>query len=62
MHAVYQTESGVNVFYLGSLLAKGAATPWEGVWRFQFEGGSVHLDDLGDGYGVYIETAARRTR
>ncbi|MGK9253761.1 Gfo/Idh/MocA family protein [Paenibacillus humicus] len=62
VHAVYQTESGVNVFYLGSLLAKGAATPWEGAWRFQFEGGAVHLDDLGDGYGVYIADGRTKSR
>jgi predicted dehydrogenase len=54
VHAIYEAESGVNVFYLGSLMAKGGSMPWEGVWRFQFEKGSIHLDDLGEGYGVYI--------
>jgi predicted dehydrogenase len=54
VHAIYEVESGVNVFYLGSLLAKGHSMPWEGVWRFQFARGSIHLDDLGEGYGVYI--------
>ncbi|CAK4814720.1 unnamed protein product [Aphanomyces euteiches] len=54
VHAIYETEAGVSVFYLSSLLAKGRSTPWEGVWRFQFAGGSIHLDDLGEGYGVYI--------
>src|SRR5690606_18764547 len=32
-------------------------TPWEGVWRVQCEQGSIHLDDLGDGYGVYVVDA-----
>jgi predicted dehydrogenase len=53
VNAVYKTESGIPVFYTGSLLAPGMWTPWEGVWRFQFEKGAVYLDDLGDGYGVY---------
>ncbi|MFC5653825.1 Gfo/Idh/MocA family protein [Paenibacillus solisilvae] len=54
VHAVYGAENGVSVFYLSSLLAKGIPMPWEGVWRFQFEQGSVYLDDLGEGYGVYV--------
>jgi predicted dehydrogenase len=58
VHAIYEAESGVNVFYLSSLLAKGRSMPWEGVWRFQFESGSIHLDDLGEGYGVYIADGA----
>lgn len=29
-------------------------TPWEGIWRIQCEEGSIHLDDLGKGYGVYL--------
>jgi predicted dehydrogenase len=54
VNAVYQTESGINVFYLGSLLAKGIPVPWEGVWRIQFEQGSVYMDDMGEGYGIYV--------
>ena len=38
VHAIYEMESGANVFYLGSLLAWGRSVPWEGAWRFQFEG------------------------
>jgi predicted dehydrogenase len=53
VNAVYKTESGIPVFYTGSLLAPGMPMPWEGAWRFQFEKGAVYLDDLGDGYGVY---------
>ncbi|GGD95999.1 Gfo/Idh/MocA family protein [Paenibacillus nasutitermitis] len=62
VHAVYTTESGVSAFYLSSLLAGGVSMPWEGVWRFQFEGGSVHLDDLGDGFGVYIADGTTKTK
>jgi predicted dehydrogenase len=62
VHAIYETESGVNVFYLGSLLAKGGSMPWEGVWRFQFVRGSIHLDDLGEGYGVYIADGTTRLK
>jgi predicted dehydrogenase len=54
VHAIYEMESGIPVFYLGSLIAKGKETPWEGVWRIQCEEGSIHLDDLGEGYGVYL--------
>jgi len=54
VNALYQTEIGVPVFYTASLLAKGASTPWEGKWRIQCEEGSIHLDDLGEGYGVYV--------
>lgn len=58
VQAVYDTETGVPVFYLSSLLAQGKADAWEGNWRFQFERGSIHLDDLGRGYGVYSIDAA----
>lgn len=54
VHAVYEMESGIPVFYLGSLISKGYETPWEGIWRIQCEEGSIHLDDLGKGYGVYL--------
>ncbi|QHW33778.1 Gfo/Idh/MocA family oxidoreductase [Paenibacillus rhizovicinus] len=62
VQATYDTEAGVPVFYLGSLLAKGVADPWDGVWRFQFERGAVHLDDLGEGYGVYAADAGQQVR
>ncbi|MFB9274163.1 Gfo/Idh/MocA family protein [Cohnella cellulosilytica] len=57
VQAAYDTEAGVPVFYLSSLLGQGVPDPWEGIWRFQFEKGSVHLDDRGDGYGVYVADA-----
>ncbi len=52
--AIYETESGIPVSYIASLVAKGAEVPWEGVWRIQLEKGIIHLDDLGEGYGVYV--------
>lgn len=55
--ATCEMECGVPVFYLGSLLSKGILTPWEGVWRIQCEEGSIHLDDMGEGYGVYVVDA-----
>ncbi|RLQ94026.1 Gfo/Idh/MocA family protein [Falsibacillus albus] len=54
VHAVYEMETGIPIFYLGSLLSKGNETPWEGIWRIQCQEGSIHLDDLGKGYGVYL--------
>lgn len=52
--ANYELENGISIFYFGSLVSKGLATQWEGIWRIQCERGSLHLDDLGQGYGVYI--------
>jgi len=57
VHAVYETEAGIPVFYLSSLIAKGKADPWEGVWRIQCQQGTLHLDDLGQGFGVYTAAA-----
>src|SRR5262249_4224359 len=54
VHAHFEMENGVPVFYLGSLMSAGYTSPWEGSWRIQCERGSIHLDDLGDGYGVYV--------
>jgi predicted dehydrogenase len=54
VYGVYEMELGISVFYLGSLISKGNQSPWEGIWRIQCEEGSIHLDDLGDGYGVYL--------
>lgn len=54
VHAIFEMESGISVFYTGSLVSKGISMPWEGAWRIQCENGSIHLDDLGDGYGVYL--------
>ncbi|MBM7567767.1 Gfo/Idh/MocA family protein [Paenibacillus sacheonensis] len=62
VQAAYDTEAGVPVFYLSSLLAKGKADPWEGVWRFQFQRGTVHLADMGEGYGVYVTDEERQVR
>jgi predicted dehydrogenase len=59
VNAVYETESGVPVFYISSLLAKGVPMPWEGVWRIQYENGALYMDDLGEGYGVYKVGADR---
>lgn len=54
VHAVYEMDSGLPVFYLGSLYSKGLTSVWEVHWRVQCERGSIYMDDLGDGYGVYL--------
>jgi predicted dehydrogenase len=59
VHAVFETNQRVPVFYLSSLIAQGIADPWEGVWRIQCERGTIHLDDLGEGYGVYTVEAEK---
>ncbi|QHT60276.1 Gfo/Idh/MocA family oxidoreductase [Paenibacillus lycopersici] len=62
VQARMELENGMPVFYLGSLVSKGLATPWEGEWRIQCEHGSVHLADLGQGYGVYVVDAEQNRR
>jgi predicted dehydrogenase len=63
VNAVYETESGIYAFYMSSLLAIGIPTPWEGNWRIQFEQGSIYMDDLGEGYGVYkVDTDRIKTK
>ncbi|MGZ9583365.1 Gfo/Idh/MocA family protein [Paenibacillus marinisediminis] len=54
VHAMFEYENGLSAFYTGSLLSKGLATPWEGIWRIQCEQGSLHLADMGQGHGVYM--------
>lgn len=54
VQASMELDNGMPVFYLGSLVSKGLSSPWEGEWRIQCQDGSVHLGDLGQGYGVYI--------
>lgn len=54
VHAAFEMELGIPVFYTGTLLSKGLSTPWEGKWRIQCKNGSIHLDDLGQDYGVYV--------
>lgn len=62
VHAVYQTERSVPVIYTSSLMAEGKWIQWEGIWRIQFEQGTVYLDDLGEGYGVYVSDSGSTTR
>jgi predicted dehydrogenase len=57
VHAYYEMEKGIPISYFGSLISKGIDTPWEGNWRIQCEEGAIHLDDLGQGYGVYLVDA-----
>jgi predicted dehydrogenase len=53
VNAAFMTESGIPVFYTGSLMARSLWIPWEGEWRLQYELGSISLKDMGLGYGVY---------
>lgn len=63
VNAVYETESGATAVYTSSLMAKGVPMPWEGAWRIQYEQGSIYLDDLGEGYGVYtFEADGKKTK
>ncbi|RAP76733.1 Gfo/Idh/MocA family protein [Paenibacillus montanisoli] len=62
VQASMELDNGMPVFYLGSLVSKGLSSPWEGEWRIQCQEGSIHLGDLGQGYGVYIVDAQQNKR
>jgi predicted dehydrogenase len=48
---------GVRALYNGSLEARGAQDPWQGVWRIECERGALHLADHGSGFGLYLSRA-----
>ncbi len=54
VNAQFQFNNGVRVAYQGSLESPGAWSPWPGVWRIACRHDTLHLADLGEGYGVYL--------
>ena len=60
MHAIIGMVGGAEVVYEGTLSSRGPAIPWDGEWRIECARGCVWLGDLGEGWGVYKSTAARR--
>jgi predicted dehydrogenase len=45
LHLFLSLSDGSLWSYAGDWTARGKCTPWNGNWRFQFTGGSVHLVD-----------------
>ena len=62
VQALLRMESGVSVAYSASRQSRGLQTPYEGVWRVVGSKGSLHLADLGAGFGVYVDTGAGPAR
>lgn len=40
--------------YSGSLVTKGTQTPWSGLWRFEFDGGTIIADNIDGQYGLFL--------
>jgi predicted dehydrogenase len=56
LEALFTMKSPESIFpflYTGSLVTQGAATPWGGLWRFEFDRGTVVVDTIDGQYGLY---------
>jgi predicted dehydrogenase len=56
LEALFEMRSPQDAFpflYSGSLVGKGPATPWGGVWRFEFDRGTIVVDTIDGRYGIY---------
>ena len=54
INAQFQFHNGVRAAYQGSLESPGVRSPWPGLWRIACQQDTLHLADLGQGYGVYV--------
>jgi predicted dehydrogenase len=46
-------ESVFPFLYSGSLVTQGVATPWGGLWRFEFDRDTVVVDSIDGQYGLF---------
>jgi predicted dehydrogenase len=56
LEALFTMKSRESIFpflYSGSLVTQGAATPWGGLWRFEFDRGTVVVDTIDGQYGLF---------
>jgi predicted dehydrogenase len=56
LEALFTMASGESSFpflYSGSLVTRGARTPWGGLWRFEFDAGTIVADELDGTYGLF---------
>lgn len=44
---IFRCEDGVTVSYRGSYESRGEISPYDGIWRFEFENGDLMLDAAG---------------
>ena len=55
--ALIEMESGQAASIVASRESRGQTDTYEGRWRFCGPEGSIHVNDLGQGFGVYIDRA-----
>jgi predicted dehydrogenase len=56
LEALFTMKSKASIFhflYSGSLVSQGVATPWGGLWRFEFDRGTVVVDTIEGQYGLF---------
>jgi predicted dehydrogenase len=56
LEALFTMKSQESIFpflYTGSLVTQGPATPWGGLWRFEFDRGTVVVDTIDGQYGLF---------
>jgi predicted dehydrogenase len=46
-------ESSFPFLYSGSLVTQGTSTPWGGLWRIEFDGGTIIADTIDGQYGLF---------
>jgi predicted dehydrogenase len=46
-------QSTFPFLYSGSLVTQGASTPWGGLWRMEFDSGTLVADTIGGQYGLF---------
>jgi predicted dehydrogenase len=52
-------NSSFPFLYSGSLVTQGTRTPWGGLWRFEFDRGTVIADNIDGQYGLYLASDGR---
>jgi predicted dehydrogenase len=56
LEALFTMKSEKSIFpflYSGSLVTQGTATPWGGLWRFEFDRGTLIVDTIDGQYGLF---------
>jgi predicted dehydrogenase len=56
LEALFTMESQESIFpflYSGSLVTQGVTTPWGGLWRFEFDRGTLVADTIEGQYGLF---------
>ena len=47
-------KSTFPFLYSGSLVTQGTRTPWGGLWRFEFDGGTIIANNVDGQYGLFL--------